>query len=222
MKLFKYIFFFCTFFLSVNVYSDLLEDAQNGDAEAQYRIGWKTLYKDKGNDKAEAIKWLLKSAEQGYPQAQYALADAYRSGKGVEKDNDKFVEWLTKAAQGGMRGPQFQLAEIYLEGRVVPQDMEQGRFWLEKSAEQNHSKAQLYLANFYFKGIGVEQDLDKAKQLLLQAAETDAQAQYIIGESYYYGDYVAKDKAEAKKWFEKASDNGYEYALDFLARHYSE
>lgn len=217
---------FCILF-SVNSFADLLEDAKKGDAEAQFKIGWEYFTKQRvaEDDEArikEAIKWFSKAAEQNLPKAQYYMGIMYQLGFGVERSSSQYIKWLTKAATGGMVNAQFQLAEIYLEGKDVPQDMEQARFWLEKSAEQNHSKAQLYLANFYFQGIGIEPDLDKAKQLLLKAAETDAQAQYIIGESYYFGNHVAEDKIEAKKWFEKAANNGYERALDFLARYYSE
>lgn len=227
MKLIKFITLFFYVLFSLNAFADLLEDAQNGNAEAQFQIGWeyfvkKRVAEDEETRKKEAIKWLSKAAEQNLPKAQYYMGTMYQLGFGVEQSSSKYVEWLTKAATGEMVNAQFQLAELYIEGKLVEQDMVQARFWLEKAAEQNHSKAQLYLANFYFQGIGVTPDLDKAKQLLLKAAEKDAQAQYIIGESYYFGDHVPEDKIEAKKWFEKSAGNGYERALDFLGRNYPE
>jgi TPR repeat protein len=34
----------------------------------------------------EGVIWIQKSAEQGHMKAQYALAQLYRDGRGVEKD----------------------------------------------------------------------------------------------------------------------------------------
>ncbi len=49
-------------------------------------------------DEAEGVKWLRKSAEQGFAQAQYNLGMAYRAGSGVEKDNVQAYFWIALAA----------------------------------------------------------------------------------------------------------------------------
>ena len=61
--------------------------AQQGDASAQFFIGW--MYANgKGvlkNDNA-AVEWIRKAAEQGYADAQTSLGVKYFNGEGVLKD----------------------------------------------------------------------------------------------------------------------------------------
>ena len=52
----------------------LLENAQAGDANAEYQIGW-SYFTGKGVpvDYKEAARWLRQSAAQGFPDAEFAL-----------------------------------------------------------------------------------------------------------------------------------------------------
>ncbi len=52
-------------------------------------------------DKAEAVKWFRKAADQGNADAQYHLGLCYYYGYGVEEDNAEAVNWLKKAADQG-------------------------------------------------------------------------------------------------------------------------
>jgi TPR repeat protein len=49
-------------------------------------------------DRAEAVKWFGKAADQGEMGAQYSLALAYQNGWGVERDYGEAAEWFRKAA----------------------------------------------------------------------------------------------------------------------------
>jgi len=74
----------------------LLPLAEGGNSEAQYRLGMAYSQK-KPPDDAEAFKWYLKAAEQGYRQAIYPVIGAYRTGVGVERDDQEADRWLKKA-----------------------------------------------------------------------------------------------------------------------------
>jgi len=50
-------------------------------------------------DETDAFKHMLKSAEYGNPFAMEAVAEAYETGKGVEKNADKAKEWRQRAAE---------------------------------------------------------------------------------------------------------------------------
>lgn len=75
--------------------------AEKGDALAQFNIA--TLYHSGSglpHNEAEAVKWYIKSAENGYSLAQEYLAAAYREGWfGLKKDAKKAKYWENKLAQ---------------------------------------------------------------------------------------------------------------------------
>ena len=63
-----------------------------------------------------------------------------------------------------------------------------------------------------------ENDISKLTEL---AEQGDAKAQTELGKCYYNGKNVAKDYAEAFKWFQKAADNGYAEGQYRLGRMYN-
>lgn len=44
----------------------------------------------------KAVEWLIKSSNQGNPEAQYALAICYESGEGIQQDAAKAQELYKK------------------------------------------------------------------------------------------------------------------------------
>ena len=46
----------------------------------------------------EAVRWFIKSADQGYSQAQNILGECYLYGIGIKEDNKLAIEWLIKSA----------------------------------------------------------------------------------------------------------------------------
>ncbi len=54
-------------------------------------------------DKAEAIKWYRKSAEQGFANAQCELGDCYANGRGVPKDEVEAYKWFLLAGAQAKR-----------------------------------------------------------------------------------------------------------------------
>jgi TPR repeat protein len=52
-------------------------------------------------DEKEAVKWWMKSAEQGDGMAQCNLGFCYEHGVGVGKDEKEAVRWYTKSAEQG-------------------------------------------------------------------------------------------------------------------------
>ena len=62
-------------------------------------------------------------------------------------------------------------------------------------------------------------DVDALKAVLEKVA--DPETQYRIGNCYFEGKVVAKDKAEAVRWFRKAADQGYADAQCWLGKWYT-
>src|SRR5437016_13655062 len=83
--------------------ADIVARAEQGDAEAQYRLG-RVYQGGRGvaQDNAEAAKWYRRSAEQGYPPAERYLGLMYQGGYGgLPRDEVEARRWLSKAAEHG-------------------------------------------------------------------------------------------------------------------------
>ena len=65
-----------------------------------------------GKDLAEAMKWFLKAAEQGYAMAEYQVGSMYLRGEGVAVDYVIGNQWTLKAAGKGVAGAQFNIGAI--------------------------------------------------------------------------------------------------------------
>jgi hypothetical protein len=86
-------------------------------------------------DKAEALRWFLKSAELGYTGAQYDLGSRYETGTGgVSKDEAEAVHWYRKAAEQGFAPAQLSLGMQYLYGEGVAKDDAEAYFWISLAA----------------------------------------------------------------------------------------
>lgn len=83
--------------------SSVIKQAENGDAQSQYLLGWCYGTGNAGlsQDYSMAATWLEKSAAQGYEAAQYFLGWCYYYGRGVTQDYNQAVYWCEKAAKQG-------------------------------------------------------------------------------------------------------------------------
>jgi TPR repeat protein len=164
---------------------ELRNAALQGDAAAQFELGWRLQQGDEGvsEDPFEAISWYRKSAEQGHAGGQCWLAVMYENGLGTEINYREAVIWYTKAAyQHGedARFAQNQLGCCYLLGRGVAKNEAKGVMWLRKAAEEGLALAQKNLGNCYDNGDGVvENPAESHKWMLLAAANGDKEARGI-------------------------------------------
>ena len=58
--------------------------------------------------------------------------------------------------------------------------------------------------------------VDAVKQYRHDAEQGNAEAQYLLGCCYQFGDGIAKNKTEAAKWFRKSAKQGYAQAKKLL------
>lgn len=80
---------------------------------------------------AEAVKWFLKAADQGYADAQYNVGVAYGKGNIIEKNDSKSVEFYLKAAEQGHTKAQSDLAIMYIKGmRGLKVNEREGLKWI--------------------------------------------------------------------------------------------
>jgi SH3-like domain-containing protein len=84
-------------------YCVLRPNAEAGDPEAQYNIGWMYLngYGLAMNDSL-ALEWWQRASDQGYTDASFSIAMLYSLGEGkVKKDMDKAIEYYLMAVEDG-------------------------------------------------------------------------------------------------------------------------
>ena len=146
---------------------ELLVKAKQGDPVAQFRVA--NAY-DSGSgaprDGAEAMRWYLAAAEQGYAEAQNSV------GSGLQAEK-KFVEaraWYEKAAAQNHAFATNNLAYLYDLGLGVTQDRQQAFKLYSQAADLGWAEAMWNLANMYGAGqLGGPPDLQQACVWTLRA-----------------------------------------------------
>lgn len=199
--------------------------AEQGFFPAQTSLGkilWERAVVEKEWD--EAREWLLKGAEQGDPQAQYALGKAYISGVDGEFWRfDKAIKWFTKAAERGHPEAQTALGLQYWNGDIRTNSMaprhEDAVRWFRPAADQGQPMAQAHLGYAYAGGKAVAQDYATAISWWRKAAEqNNSWAEEALGDAYSRGLGVPRDEAKAREWHGRAAEHGSMGAKDKLAK----
>jgi Caspase domain/Sel1 repeat len=142
--------------------------AQQGYAAAQTNLG--VMYANGlgvARDKAQAVGWYRKAAEQGHVGAQFELAEWY-------SQDPRITRWWRKAAEQGYAPAQDVLGMRYAEGFGVTQDGAEAMRWLRKAAEQGEDGAQSALGFRYAQGRGVTQDAAEAARWFQKAEQAKA------------------------------------------------
>jgi TPR repeat protein len=118
--------------------------AQEGDAEAQYKIGLNYIYgNDVPKDASKAAECFGMAAEQGYLPARRELGILLASGEGVEQDMDKAVQYLSEAADNLDPSALYHLGIMYEHGIGVPKDMQKCVRMLAYAAEMGYPGAEI-------------------------------------------------------------------------------
>jgi TPR repeat protein len=157
---------------------ELVQRAEAGDAVAQWSLG--ACY-SRGDEiqKELSFKWLMKSAEQGNADAQYALREYYclkaneyiRTSENlplIEEARKMANEWCLKAAEGGCISAQGTLAHDYFyshsKGAARINDLEEAKKWYTKLAKKGSKQDE--------KMIGQCEDAIKKEQRLLKTTKS--------------------------------------------------
>ena len=134
--------------------------AEQGDAEAQYNLGF--MYAEgRGVSKDEAEVGALVPAGRrsgAMPVRSTSSRIMYADGRGVSKDEAEAVRWYRLAADQGYAKAQYTLGVMYAEGRGVPKDEAEAVRWYRLAADQGLAGAQGDLGFMYADGRGVLKD----------------------------------------------------------------
>jgi TPR repeat protein len=203
-------------------FEDSLLKAEKGDAAAQFLVG-KGYMTHEQRDYKNALKWLLKSAEQGHLQAQTELGTcnqlfAGSSGSPVrEQAAIESAKWYRVAAERGHAKAQYSLGDCYFNGRGVAKDEVEAVKWLRLSAAQGYVPAQVdlwrKLSHTYSHGgtitLKLKQEALESLMWSRKLAERgDINAMNEQADAYHNGEYVPKDEVAALKWRRMAAEAG--------------
>ncbi len=118
-------------------YPELRRAAENGDAASQFQLGSR-YYDERKRDPvkdAEAQKWFLLAAAQGYALAEDRLGSLYYWGRGVPQDYVQAAKWYRRAAEHGNVDAMTRLGGMYRDGRGVPRDHEEYHKWTNRGSD---------------------------------------------------------------------------------------
>lgn len=145
-----------------------LKAAELGSAPAQHAIGKFLL--GKSGKEAQALKWIQRSADNGYCIAQYDLGMFHLEGKLCPADSSVGLELLKQSGDNRYAPAAYKVAEIFEKGNYgVEKDMTEAIRWYKKAHKIGYAGADLRLAKIYQNGEGVERDLLKCINYYKQA-----------------------------------------------------
>jgi localization factor PodJL len=150
---------------------ELQEKAGQGNAGAARDLGLKYLTGDgvEANDD-EAVRWLLRAAYNGEPNAEYWLGTLYARGRGLPEDESQALHWYEAAAKQGNAKAMHRLGVAYFEGQGVEKNDTEAARWFTEAAEEGNSDAAFNLAVLYERGAGVNPSLVEAYKWYAVAA----------------------------------------------------
>jgi hypothetical protein len=149
--------------------------AEADDAEAQYIVG--ICYKNGTGKKELGVEWLLKSANNGYVDAQTALSLCLFKGTGVKRDPKAAMDWLKKAVAAGDMEAKAYLASYYLSRK---ENLAEGIRLAEEASDAGNAAGQFTLGMAYHTGRGVPKNPEKAMELVQLAADQGQEGAVII------------------------------------------
>lgn len=213
--------------------------AAQGNPEAQFLLGLQYKVGDGiEKDRVEAVKWLRKSAESGYAEAQYALGDFFAGLDATDElaDPREAEKWLKAAAAQGNADAQSRLdvlkakaaspdrtVSAELSGRLEPVEVTEDPavtvHWSVLLSGLSGAEALLVRGFLLENGIYVNRDVSAAAAAYRGAAmQGDARGQLWLSSMYADGRGVTKDPVIADGWLRLAVGNGSAEALAALTK----
>lgn len=196
--------------------SDLLRKAQEGNAEAQWRLG-KLYAKGEGVPQSDA------NAKYWYEQAAVQkdigidvledLACLYMEEDGIPENQEKAIEWFERAAARGSTWAMCNLAAIY----ALRDDNDKARYWYEQAAAYGDidDDSLIELAHLYYIDDHVHNNRKKALKWYKQAAKRgNLLAMVRVGDLYADGcGGVWHSFRRAEEWYQRAAAEGDDEAM---------
>lgn len=188
--------------------------AQQGDAHAQFRIGW-AYETGEGlpQDANAATRWYQRAARQGHRNAKLNLV--LMDPDNLLKADPKEKQYLDlfNEARAGNRQARIEAARQAVLGEYQGSQLMSIYLWLKKLAREGDLESQHLLATFYIQGRGVPQNFVRAYSWFSVAAASghgpslasrDAVAQLMSSSQLEQGQAVSMEFYE--KYIQEVQD----------------
>ncbi len=162
-------------------------------------------------------------AKKGNVNALFYVAEAFRLGKGTEKDEEKAIRTHTSAANDGYIKSMMFLADYYeRKSKADPSQAGMSVYWYEQAGMHCDVNAMNKLYSVYMKGQLVESDVQRALFWKVRIAMSgDVDAMRFLGWAYRFGRHGLKRSAsEALHWYRMAAEKGDAEAMMSVAEIY--
>jgi hypothetical protein len=193
----------------------LSERAATGDADAQFRLGYRLAFARNPHlrDLPRAADLWRSASKRGHVRARFYLGTCYDLGRGVRKNRRIAMTWYEQAALAGLSAAQYNLALGYRDGHGVKKSPSLAARWFEAAAKAGDADAQADFGFCLHEGFGVPKNPREAVRWYRRAAKKGVtRAGYNLGLCYRDGDGVTRSIVNALRWFRWAAERGHELA----------
>ncbi len=164
---------------------ELFKLANQGNPEAQYELSLRLQAKDDSIE--EGIDWLQRSANNGYPPAEY-LYSLFCEG-GIAGDPADAFMFCLRAARHGYCPAAKRAGSMLEHGIGVAKNLEQAFHWYNRAAELGDVDSAARIGRMYAEGAGVEKDDAKAMEWFLEGQKRGSPwALYALSSVYRFGE----------------------------------
>ena len=192
------------------------------DSNAEYNLGI-CYQQGSGVERniAQAIECYRKAAAKGHADAQNRLGVRFYYGDGVERNYAQAARYFRLAAIQNHAVAQSNLAFMYFLGEGVSKDLKEAFHWFEMSSTQGYPLA-LYMMGLFYDNITLvgdvtNKDIDIKYEYYKMAAEAgNKEAQYVLGNIYWYGGYLKQDLEKGRELLEMSAEQGHPYAQEMM------
>ncbi|MGE0151962.1 MAG: tetratricopeptide repeat protein [Reyranellaceae bacterium] len=173
-----------------------------------------------------SLQPLLAAADKGDGQAAFRLGVIYEVGCGVRRNGRTAAGYYELAGKHGHVDGAVRLGGYYVQGDVIGVDYKKARALLQGPAAKGHPLANFHLAVMAYRGDETKPpkpDIALAMKHFKASADGGfAQAQFVVGQALVEGKELPKDLKAAKAMLQRASNQGFPWAMAILGRLHAE
>jgi TPR repeat protein len=173
-----------------------------------------------------ALQQLMHDAEKGNALAAFRVGVIYEEGCGVRRNRQTAAAYYELAGKNGHVDGAVRLGAFYAQGDVIGVDYKKAKALMEGPAAKGHPLANFHLGVMAYRGDEVKPpkpDVPLAMKHFKASAEGGfAQAQFIVGQALVEGKELPQDLKAAKLMLQRASNQGYSWAMVILGRLHAE